>query len=98
MHQINPLNILGIRKVTFMPKHFVKVEVDSLNTRRIIKGYVESWIKQRLEGRYAIIETTTVENNTRTDKTVFGFEVPSEASYFALYGINNIVDDVINQT
>lgn len=80
-NELNPLSVLGVRKLKFIPKHFVKIDLPF--------GDVESidyWINFNLNGRYAIVKTLKVNQATNKiqDFLEIGMEDPKEISMFML--------------
>ena len=58
---VNPLNVLGVRRLSYMPKHFTRMTLgDSANWDKI-----DSWIYQNLDSRYSIIKTLRVDSNNK---------------------------------
>lgn len=75
-YEANPLNVHALREVSFCPPHFVRVDMSG--SYAPIKA-IKAWLYANLEGRFHI----------GTGKTVHAiefvaFEMPGEASYFAL--------------
>jgi hypothetical protein len=67
--------VLGVRKLSFIPSHFTKL---SLNTYVDTKK-LETWIEYNLNSRYAIVNTTVVDNENKiTDIIEIGLEDPKE--------------------
>ena len=78
--KINPLNIHGIRKVSFPATHFFYTnEISNSNQSRI-----DSWIYSHLRGRYYIGTGVAFQNNTIEYVLKIGFEVEKELSFFKL--------------
>ena len=48
--EVNPLGILGLRKLSFIPEHFTKISVDSFVNVKLL----DHWIGYNLNSRYAI--------------------------------------------
>lgn len=82
--KINPLNVLGGRRLNFLPPHFnlltLKIGYDSLYDRNMIINWVES----NLKGRYFIGSLTKLEDNRIIRYDAIGFEDPYEATLFLL--------------
>jgi hypothetical protein len=68
--KINPLNLLGMRRLSYIPPHFgsIIIENKSLNI-------IDQWIYFNLNSRYCI-KTTSVLNAER--KLVSGLEIGME--------------------
>ena len=75
-YEANPLNIHALREVSFCPPHFIKVDMEGSYTP--IKA-IKSWLYANLDGRFHI----GTGKNAHLLSFV-AFEVPGEASYFAL--------------
>jgi hypothetical protein len=77
---INALNVLDIRKLNYMPSHFVKM---TLRTGRI--DLVDRWVYQNLKSRYAIVKNLKLDSN---DKMIsvheLGVELPAELTILSL--------------
>ena len=57
---INALNVLGARRLGFIPKHFARM---AINTSRI--ETVDNWIYQNLDSRYAIIKSLKLDSSNK---------------------------------
>jgi hypothetical protein len=58
---VNPLNVLGVRRLSYMPKHFARMTInDELNSDRI-----DVWIYQNLDSRYAIVKSLKIDSNNK---------------------------------
>jgi hypothetical protein len=75
-YEANPLNVHGLRELTWCPPHFTKVRIDTLATK---KNFTD-WLYENLEGRFFIGE----EDIDKHRCTVIAFEIAGEASYFSL--------------
>ena len=76
---INPLNVLGLRKLSYMPKHFTRMSIRH-NTDEI-----SMWVYTNLNSRYAITRTLKVgEDNKMQEIQEIGFEDPAELTMFSL--------------
>jgi hypothetical protein len=81
--KVNPLNVLGLRKLNYIPPHF---------GRTIIKGLVgadmhnvDSWIYRTLNSRYCIKHTQIIaDTNKLTEVIEIGVEDPKELSILLL--------------
>ena len=79
---LKPLDVLGKRKLNFMPIHFVKTK---LNLVEFIDDVIMDWIETKLDGRFAVCQEPTVDSNGRlTTATFVGFENQKELTYFLL--------------
>lgn len=79
--EINPLNILRKRKLSFFPVHFVKARISNLE---IIPNDVINWVDTKLSGRYAISEFPSDHNGRFRLSTYIAFEDQKELTYFML--------------
>jgi midasin (ATPase involved in ribosome maturation) len=82
MIDLNPLDVLGKRKLDIMPVHFkkTKISVFELDMSDLI-----NWITQRLIGRYCISTEPCIDSNGQVKLTTFlGFEDQKELTYFIL--------------
>ena len=79
--EITPLGVLGLRKLPFIPEHFVKVYADE-NTDIKLLGH---WINYHLNSRYAISMTVRVNSNNKLVNTIeIGIEDPREITMLTL--------------
>jgi len=85
MKSLNPLSLLGSRKVEILPPYFETVKSDNLSHM----AYYEDWIEQNLKGRYFIAKRRIPNGQYRT--LVIGFENPKELSHFILAGLDTLV-------
>ena len=69
--KLNPLNLVNVRKLTFIPEHFGKITV----VRKVHIKLVDQWINYHLNSRYVIKRTYTVDQN---NKLVEVFEIALE--------------------
>jgi hypothetical protein len=79
--EANPLEVFGLRRVDHCPPHFVKFTFDSY----IAEKAIVDWIYENLTGRFYFGEYYSKDSNniSRMSKCA-AFEIPGEASYFAL--------------
>ena len=59
--EINPLGVLGLRKLSFIPEHFTKISVDPFANIKLL----DHWISYNLNSRYAIKKQYTVDHNNK---------------------------------
>lgn len=79
--KINALNLLGLRKLNFIPNHFEKI---TLSYKVDIRS-VERWIEFNLNSRYSIITNLMLdENNKIIYGTKIGIEDAKELSLLTL--------------
>lgn len=81
MFDLNPMDVLQQRQLRTVAPHFVAVDISDAE---IFEG-VESWIRDRLRGRYYVCRKPRLDRdgNLRSVSSV-GFENPQEATYFML--------------
>lgn len=90
MRDINPLNVLEQREVSFPIEHFTKIYYDLPleKAKRSVNSTVEeisNWIYNHLDGRYYIINDGI--NNAQESfyyRFEIGFEIPEESTFFSL--------------
>lgn len=80
--EVNPLNVLGLRKLNTIPDTFFKISfIDTFITTE----FLEHWIEYNLNSRYSITRMTVVDNNkTILEKLVVGFEDERDLTVFCL--------------
>ena len=79
---VNPLSTLEVRKLTFLPEHFVKITVRKmpLDIKKL-----DLWINYNLNSRYAIRKTFVLDESKKVvEATEIGFEDPKEITMFSL--------------
>ena len=78
---VNALNVLGFRKLSFIPEHFSKVSID----HKFDTKTVEHWIEFNLNSRYAIQVSYGLDSNRKMIPiTVIGMEDPKEVTMLSL--------------
>jgi hypothetical protein len=83
--------VFGLRRVEHCPPHFTVIEFDLRTTDKAIAD----WIYANTDGRFFLGDRYTVDDNgSITLSKSVAFELPGEASYFALQldQINNYTD------
>lgn len=91
--EVNPLNVWGLRTLDHCPPHFIKVNFDAqVNIKKIT-----DWVFENLEGRFYVGDSYVEENERIVMNKCLAFEIPGEASYFALIldKLNTWRDDLI---
>ena len=79
--EINPLGVLGLRKLSFIPEHFTKISVDTFVNVKLL----DHWIGYNLNSRYAIKKQYTVDhNNKMVEVLAVGIEDPREITMLTL--------------
>jgi hypothetical protein len=78
--EVNPLAVFGLRRLEHCPPHFTVLDVE-ISDEKIITD----WIYENLAGRFYVGGNYwhRSDNNTLCYSRI-AFEIPGEASYFAL--------------
>jgi len=83
MFKINPLNILKKRRLSFVPPHFSKIQIQ--NHDLFFDTDLIKWIDTKLNGRYTIVNLPYVTSEGKSQTGTFAaFEDPRELTYFML--------------
>ena len=78
---LNALNVLGFRKLSFIPQHFAKMSISYKPDIKVI----EHWIEYNLNSRYAIRENYGLDSNRKIIPIVeIGIEDPKELTMLSL--------------
>jgi hypothetical protein len=77
---VNPLSVLGLRKLNFIPAHFEKVSISKI----IDTQSLDHWINYNLNGRYAITKELSFSDNKIVEILEIGFEDPKEITMLTL--------------
>lgn len=81
MLDLNPIEVLKKRQVSFLPVHFSKIKLD----RSMSDLEIEKWIKSKLKGRYFIGNVPALgQDNKLKVFTSIAFEDHKELTYFML--------------
>ena len=81
--EVNPLGVLGLRKLNFIPSHFTKITVD-IEVFSNIK-LLDHWISYNLNSRYAIKQGYGLDpDNKLVDVIEIGIEDPKEILMLSL--------------
>jgi hypothetical protein len=78
--EINPLELLGIRRLPFIPEHFTTIHVSKETDIKLLTH----WINYNLNSRYAVIDSMVNDNNKLVDTLEIGMEDPGEISMLTL--------------
>jgi|APCry1669189369_1035219.scaffolds.fasta_scaffold01511_4 hypothetical protein len=79
--EVNPLGILNFRKLSFIPNHFTKINVDPDNDANLL----EHWIVYNLNSRYAIVKSYIVDHSNKMIETLeVGIEDSKELTMLTL--------------
>jgi hypothetical protein len=80
--EINPLGVLGLRRLSFIPKHFTTVTVG--NDLIDIK-LLDHWINYHLNSRYAIKKSLKLDSSKKITEVIeIGIEDPRELTMLTL--------------
>ena len=82
--EINPLSVLGLRKLSFIPNHFNKI----LLTHKVDIKAVESWIEFNLNSRYCLKTSLTLDEN---NKIIYGTEIGFEELTLLTLGCSQLI-------
>ena len=78
---VNALNVLGFRKLSFIPEHFSKISID----QKLDSKAIEQWIEFNLNSRYAIQNVYKLDGNrTMISIVEVGLEDPKELTMLSL--------------
>lgn len=90
--EINPLNVMGLRRMDHCPPHFEKVFFNS----RVQDKKIIDWIYENLSSRFWYGDLYRTINNLNEIYKCVAFEEPSEASLFllSLDSINSYKADI----
>jgi hypothetical protein len=78
--EVNALNVLGFRRLTYIPKHFATMTLVASNSDAI-----DSWIYQNLDSRYAITKKLQLDpNNKMVEIHELGVEDAKELTILSL--------------
>ena len=81
MIDINPLDVLSKRKLSFMLTHFSKTQLKPFEKL----DDVEKWIRIKLKGRYCLAKLPSIDKDGHLKTFTFvGFEDQKEITYFML--------------
>jgi len=80
--EINPLSLLGLRRLNFIPNHFTKIK---LIGRSFDLKLLDHWINQNLNSRYAIVTSLDIDDNKKIIETIeIGLEDSKEMMILTL--------------
>jgi hypothetical protein len=76
---VNALNVIGLRRLNYMPDHFAKMGISAYFDE------INSWVYSNLNSRYAIKRALKVSDDNKMIETQeIGFEDPKELTMFSL--------------
>ncbi|CAB4128796.1 hypothetical protein UFOVP112_78 [uncultured Caudovirales phage] len=80
-NEVNPLAVFGLRELSHQPPHFTPVEFDLKTADKVILD----WIWSNLTGRFWFGDYYSKDDNNHVVlQKCASFEIPGEASMFAL--------------
>jgi len=77
---VNPLNVLEMRRMDFLPPHFEPIEV----FHRYHSNEIIDWIFRNLKGRFFYGQTTKIIDGTIINYNAVAFEDGKETTIFLL--------------
>lgn len=80
--KVNPLNVLGLRRVQFPAHHFHYTMIEKYNPSLVRS--LSDWILTNMNSRYYVGQGIALINNQFSYITKVGFEQDKELSYFKL--------------
>lgn len=79
--EVNPLSVLGIRKLSFIPEHFSRISVN----KNVDVKLLDHWINYNLNSRYVLRKSLSLDNNKKMIETIeIGIEDPKEILMLSL--------------
>ena len=79
-NEVNPLSVLGVRRLSFIPNHFTKIKIKICEIK-----ILDQWINYHLNSRYAIQKTLALDSNNKTVELLeIGLEDPREVTMLTL--------------
>jgi hypothetical protein len=79
--EVNPLNVLNLRRLRFIPQHFTKISIDNNVDIKLL----DRWINYNLNSRYAIKKGYTLDlNNKLIEVIAVGMEDSREITMLSL--------------
>jgi hypothetical protein len=79
--EVNPLSVLGLRKLNFIPDHFAKITVNKTIDTKLI----DNWINYNLNSRYAVTKNLSIDQNKKMIEVLeIGLEDPKEITMLTL--------------
>jgi hypothetical protein len=78
--KVNPLGVLKLRKLSFIPEHFSKITINPVDIK-----ILDQWIVYNLNSRYAIKKTISLSANKKLVEAVeVGLEDSREITMLTL--------------
>jgi hypothetical protein len=80
-HEVNPLSVLNVRRLKFIPKHFATTNIGPYNDIK----FINHWINFNLNSRYAIIKNHHLDSENKISESIIvGLEDPKEITIFLI--------------
>lgn len=77
---INPLNVVDARRLSFIPDHFARMSISAAS-----QASVDAWVYQNLDSRYAIVKSLKLDSNNKlVEIHEIGIEDPKELTMLSL--------------
>lgn len=78
---VNPLSVLGFRKLNFIPEHFAKIKINKTVDLKLL----DHWINYNLNSRYALVKALDLDHDKKMIEVVeIGIEDPKEITMLTL--------------
>jgi hypothetical protein len=78
---VNPLNVLGQRRLKFIPPNFAKISLKNVDS----VDKIDRWIYSRLDSRYCVKQSHVLDHDNKMIEVLeIGIEDPKELSMFSL--------------
>lgn len=79
--EVNALNVLGLRKLSFIPEHFSKIKIEE----KVDIKSLERWINYNLNSRFSVVVSNVLDSNKKIIQvTEIGLEDPKELTLLTL--------------
>lgn len=79
--EINPLDVLGSRRLSFIPEHFSKLTVEN----KVDFTLLDQWIGYNLNGRYSLTRSVALDREHIISEVIkIGLEDPKEIVILSL--------------
>lgn len=79
--EINPLSVLGFRKLNFIPEHFGRLQIGKFVDIKLL----DQWINYNLNSRYALVSGLHLDANKKMIEVIeIGIEDPREIAMLTL--------------
>ena len=79
--RVNPLNVLGLRRLNFIPPHFAKMSSRSISEF----DKIDRWIYSKLDSRFCVKKSYILDDSNKLVEVLeIGVEDPKELSMLTL--------------